>query len=112
MTPTPTGRRRLPSPLLLGPLLLAGLTALGSATVLLGLAPPPAQAQSSLLDAVKRDPSRAKQLCQQLRQLNQQGISYTSKQATRQIASQENLSVMDAEVLTTYVVGLHCPDVR
>ncbi len=107
MTPTPVRRRRLP-----WPLLLVGLTALGTATVLSGPTPPAAQAQSSLLDAVKRDPSRAKQLCQQLRQLNQQGISYTSKQATRQIASQENLSVMDAEVLTTYVVGLYCPDVR
>jgi ABC-type transporter MlaC component len=91
---------------------LVGLTALGTATVLSGPTPPAAQAQSNLLDAVKRDPSRAKRLCQQLRQLNQQGISFTSKQATRQIASQENLSVMDAEVLTTYVVGLYCPDVR
>jgi hypothetical protein len=28
------------------------------------------------------------------------------------VAQQQNLSPMDAEVLTTYVVGLHCPDVR
>ncbi len=76
------------------------------------LNPQPAQAQSNLLESVRRDPSRAKRLCRQLRQMNQQGISYTSKQAIRQIANQENLSLMDAEVLTTYVVGLHCPDVR
>jgi hypothetical protein len=72
----------------------------------------PAQAQSSLLESVRRDPARAKALCNQLREMNTQGISYTSKQATRTIAAQEGLSVMDAEVLTTYVVGMHCPDVR
>jgi heme exporter protein D len=76
------------------------------------LQPHPVLAQSNLLESVRRDPARAKRLCRELRQLNQQGISYTSKQALRQIASQENLSLMDAEVLTTYVVGLHCPDVR
>lgn len=72
----------------------------------------PARAQSNLLQAVKRDPARARKLCEQLRDLNRQGISYTSKRAIQQIASQENLTPMDAEVLTTYVVGLHCPDVR
>jgi ABC-type transporter MlaC component len=87
-------------------LLLATLLALSSLVAL------PGQAQSNLLESVRRDPSRAQRLCRELRQLNQQGISYTSKQALRQIASQENLSLMDAEVLTTYVVGLHCPDVR
>lgn len=72
----------------------------------------PAQAQSGLLESVRRDPARAKALCGQLREMNKQGVSYTSKQATRTIASQEGLSLMDAEVLTTYVVGIHCPDVR
>ncbi|MFO8238647.1 MAG: hypothetical protein R6U00_10470 [Prochlorococcaceae cyanobacterium] len=72
----------------------------------------PARAQSSLLESVRRNPARAKALCNQLREMNKQGISYTSKQATRTIAAQEGLSVMDAEVLTTYVVGMHCPDVR
>jgi len=73
---------------------------------------PAARAQSNLLQTVKRDPARARKLCQQLRELNRQGLSYTSKRAVQQIATQENLTPMDAEVLTTYVVGLHCPDVR
>ncbi|MGC5196367.1 hypothetical protein [Aphanothece microscopica] len=76
------------------------------------MAPLPVWSQSALLDSVKRNPGKAKAICAQLKQLNSQGISYTSQQATRQIASQENLSPADAEVLTTYVVGLHCPDVR
>jgi len=100
--------RRLSLPALLATMLGFGVAVLPG-TPILTL---PAQAQSNLLEGVRRDTARAKRLCRELRQLNQQGISYTSKQAIRQIASQENLSLMDAEVLTTYVVGLHCPDVR
>jgi hypothetical protein len=73
---------------------------------------PPLMAQSNLLESVRRDPAHAKAICRQLREMNKQGVSYTSKQATRTIASQEGLSLVDAEVLTTYVVGIHCPDVR
>jgi len=28
------------------------------------------------------------------------------------VASSQGLSTLDAEVLTTYVIGLNCPDVR
>ena len=69
-------------------------------------------AQANMLDRVKRDPAKAKALCSQLRKMNQEGLSYTSAKATRQIAQQEGLSQMDAEILSTYVVGLHCPDVN
>jgi len=31
---------------------------------------------------------------------------------TRDIANEQKLSKQDAEVLVTYVVGMHCPDVR
>ncbi|EDY37597.1 conserved hypothetical protein [Cyanobium sp. PCC 7001] len=87
------------------------------ALVSVGIAPlaftaPPAWSQSQILDSVKRNPGKAKQICAQLRQMNAEGVSYTSRKATRQIAQQEGLTPGDAEVLTTYVVGLHCPDVR
>jgi len=82
--------------------LLAGLVAMPRAT----------QAQSALLESVKQNPARAKALCAQLRSLNAQGLAATSPTAVAQIARQENLSPMDAEVLTTYVIGLYCPDVR
>ena len=91
---------------------------LGLAGVLFGLLsalaiPPGAvQAQSALLESVKQNPARAKALCSQLRDFNAQGLSATSPTVVSQIARQENLSPMDAEVLTTYVIGLHCPDVR
>jgi ABC-type transporter MlaC component len=71
-----------------------------------------AQANSPLLDTVKKNPQQAKALCNQLKALNAQGISYTSPQAIAQIAAQQGLNNTDAEILSTYVVGLYCPDVR
>lgn len=69
-------------------------------------------AQSAILESVKQNPALARSLCQQLRQLNAEGISATSRQAVNLVAQQQGLNSVDAEVLTTYVVGLHCPDVR
>ncbi|SBO42473.1 hypothetical protein [Cyanobium sp. NIES-981] len=83
-----------------------------AAAALLTLAPLAAWSQSQILESVKRNPAKAKQICGQLRQMNADGVSYTSRRATSQIAQQEGLTPGDAEVLTTYVVGLHCPDVR
>jgi hypothetical protein len=71
-----------------------------------------AQAQSQLLESVKQNPALAKQLCAELRQMNGSGIASTSNQAIQTIAKQRQLNFSDAEVLTTYVVGLYCPDVR
>ena len=73
---------------------------------------PPAAAQSALLESVKQNPQRAKALCAELKGLNAQGLSYTSRQAVTQIAARQGLSPTDAEILSTYVVGLYCPDVR
>jgi hypothetical protein len=87
------------------------LPILASLLALLAQAPL-ALAQSAILESVRQNPEQAKALCQQLRQLNAQGVSSTSQEAVRMVAQQQNLSMMDAEVLTTYVVGLHCPDVR
>ena len=100
-------RHGLPRHGLLAAVLLgAALSGLGM------LALPPASAQSALLDSVKKNPQRAKALCSELKNLNAQGLSYTSPQAVAQIASRQGLSPTDAEILSTYVVGLYCPDVR
>lgn len=91
---------------------------MGLVRLLLGLLPVfvalpnTVQAQSALLESVKQNPGRAKALCAQLRSFNAEGLSATSPTVVAQIARQENLTPMDAEVLTTYVIGLHCPDVR
>ena len=72
----------------------------------------PSAAQSTLLESVKRNPGEAKALCRQFKALNAKGESALSGQAIGQLASQRNLSTTDAEILATYVIGLHCPDVR
>jgi hypothetical protein len=72
----------------------------------------PAAAASALLESVKQNPALAKGLCAQFKQLNAEGKSATSPESIARVANSQGLSPMDAEVLTTYVIGLHCPDVR
>ena len=105
---------RLPPPglgLLLGPTQRLG-RALALGACLLLASQPPALAGSALLDRVKQNPKVAAAICAELRSLNAQGIVSTSPQAVNRIAAMQELNATDAEILTTYVVGLHCPDVR
>ena len=97
--PRPRGFR-LPGGLLALPLLLATLPA------------NPSLAASALLETVKENPALARRLCERFKQLNAQGQSATSKESIAWVAANQGLSPMDAEVLSTYVIGLHCPDVR
>ena len=71
----------------------------------------PVLAQSDLLNSVKNNPGEAKALCSQFRQQNAAGQSVLSKEAINAFAAARNLSYRDADVLTTYVVGLHCDEV-
>tara|TARA_Y100001968_G_C19427202_1_gene755026 strand:- start:2418 stop:2684 length:267 start_codon:yes stop_codon:yes gene_type:complete len=79
------------------------ISMLGSSTIV--------QAQSSLLDNVKRNPSEALALCSTFKSLNSKGISASSGTSINSIAQKRNLKKIDAEILSTYVRGLHCPDV-
>jgi hypothetical protein len=69
-------------------------------------------AQSSLLESVKRNPAEAKALCQSFKAMNNNGQSALSSEAINQLANQRNMSTSNAEILATYVIGLHCSDVR
>ena len=71
-----------------------------------------ALADSALLESVKLNPQKAKALCAELQALNASGLSYNSPEATRLVAKKQDLNSTDAEILTTYVVGLYCPKVR
>jgi len=88
----------------------SGLLALGLGLAPLLAAPPPVSA--GMLDVVKQNPALARSLCDQFKQLNASGQSATSKESIARVAASQGLSTLDAEVLTTYVIGLHCPDVR
>lgn len=79
---------------------------------LVGLHTTTVSAGSDLLNEVKRNPQQAKSMCRDFKGLNANGKSAHSKKSIRTIAKSRNLSNEDAEVLVTYVVGMHCPNVR
>tara|TARA_B100000214_G_scaffold368600_1_gene340388 strand:- start:478 stop:747 length:270 start_codon:yes stop_codon:yes gene_type:complete len=69
-----------------------------------------ALAQSRLLEGVKRNPDEAKAICESFRKLNQENISAASKKSIQTISIKKNISEVDAEILSMYVRGLHCPE--
>jgi len=79
---------------------------------LVGLHTTAVSAGSDLLNEVKRNPQQAKSMCRDFKELNENGKSAHSKESIRTIAKSRQLSNEDAEVLVTYVVGMHCPNVR
>ena len=68
--------------------------------------------QSGLLENVKKNPKEAISLCNELRGLNSKGISASSKEAIKTIAKNKNITYIDAEILSIYVIGLHCPEIN
>ena len=68
-------------------------------------------AQSEILGSVKRNPEEAKSICQSFRDLNKKEISAGSKQSIQEISKKKNISEIDAEILSMYVRGLHCPEI-
>ncbi|KZR82650.1 hypothetical protein PMIT1342_00646 [Prochlorococcus marinus str. MIT 1342] len=74
------------------------------------------KAQSSLLESVKNNPGEARELCSQFKALNTKGVLVSGgsspSPAISEVARQRNLSYQNADILATYVIGLHCPDVR
>ena len=67
-------------------------------------------AQSRLLEGVKRNPDEAKSICESFRELNKENISASSKKSIQKISIKKNISEVDAEILSMYVRGLHCPE--
>lgn len=79
---------------------------------LVGLQTTTVSAGSDLLNEVKRNPQQAKSMCRDFKELNENRKSAHSKKSIRTIAKSRKLSNEDAEVLVTYVVGMHCLNVR
>ncbi len=67
-------------------------------------------AQSRLLEGVKRNPDEAQSICESFKELNKENISAGSKKSIQKISIQKNISEVDAEILSMYVRGLHCPE--
>ena len=71
----------------------------------------PVLSQSNLLETVKNNPSDAIKMCNKFKELNSKGISATSDKAIQFVSKKNNLSPINAEILSIYVIGLHCPKV-
>ncbi len=84
-----------------------------NALIMATIATTPAMyAQSNLLNSVKRNPNESIALCNKFRAFNEQGISASSEKAIEAVSLQKNLSKIDSEILSMYVIGLHCPEVQ
>ena len=71
----------------------------------------PVFSQSNLLESVKKNPNEARNLCNKFRDFNSKGISANSDKAIKYVSNQKNLTPVNAEIFSIYVIGLHCPDI-
>ena len=71
----------------------------------------PLFSQSNLLESVKKNPSDAIKICNKFKELNSKGISASSDKAIDFVSKKNNLNSINAEILSIYVIGLHCPQV-
>ena len=71
----------------------------------------PVFGQSNLLESVKKNPGEAINLCNKFREFNSKGISASSDKAIEFVSKKNNLSPVNAEIFSIYVIGLHCPEI-
>ena len=71
----------------------------------------PVLSQSNLLDSVKKNPADAIKICNKFKELNSKGVSASSDKAIEFVSEKNNLSPVNAEILSIYIIGLHCPQV-
>ena len=73
----------------------------------------PIYSQTNLLESVKKNPKNAIELCSKFKEFNSKGISADSDLAINHVSKKwkTELSPLNAEILSIYVIGLHCPKV-
>ena len=71
----------------------------------------PVFSQSNLLESVKKNPGEAIKICNKFRELNSKGISANSDKVIDYVSKKNNLTPVNAEIFSIYVIGLHCPDI-
>ncbi len=71
----------------------------------------PVLSQSNLLESVKKNPDEAMKICNKFKEFNSKGISANSDKAINYVSKKNNLTPVNAEIFSIYVIGLHCPDI-
>ena len=71
----------------------------------------PILSQPNLLEKAKNNPTEASKLCNKFEEYNSKNISATSDTATKFVSKKKNLSMVNAEFYSIYVIGLYCPEI-
>ena len=71
----------------------------------------PILSQPNLLERAKNNPSEALKLCKKFKEDNAENKSATSDKATEFVSKKTNLSLVNAEFYSIYVMGLYCPEI-
>ena len=71
----------------------------------------PVLSQSNLLETVKKNPNEARNLCNKFREFNSKGISASSDKAIEYVSKKNQLTPVNAEICSIYIIGLYCPDI-
>ena len=71
----------------------------------------PVFSQSNLLESVKKNPGEAKNICNTFREFNLKGISASSDKAIEYVSKKNQLTPVNAEIFSIYIIGLYCPDI-
>ena len=71
----------------------------------------PILSQPNLLERAKNNPSEGSKLCNKFKEYNAKNESATSDEATKFVSKKNNLSMVNAEFYSIYVIGLYCPEI-
>ena len=71
----------------------------------------PILSQPNLLERAKDNPTEASKLCKKFKESNAKNESATSDDATKFVSEKTNLSMVNAEFYSIYVIGLYCPEI-
>ena len=71
----------------------------------------PILGQPNLLEKAKNNPSEGLKLCKKFKEYNAENKSATSDTATKFVSKKNNLSLVNAEFYSIYVIGLYCPEI-
>ena len=71
----------------------------------------PILSQPNLLEKAKNNPSEGLKLCKKFEEYNAENKSATSDKATKFVSKEKNLSMVNAEFYSIYVIVLYCPKI-
>ena len=71
----------------------------------------PVLSQPNLLEKAKNNPREGSKLCKKFEEFNADNKSATSKTVKEFVSKNNNLSLVNAEFYSIYVIGLYCPEI-